>query len=79
MLFRSLIAMLNSDKIHPKLAFEHSGMFADAELAYKISEEYAIEQEKKAAEAAEAAAKTNPTDGDNPTDGTDGKTEETDE
>jgi len=74
-----LIAMLNSDKIHPKLAFEHSGMFADAELAYKISEEYAIEQEKKAAEAAEAAAKTNPTDGDNPTDGTDGKTEETDE
>lgn len=38
-----LIAMLNSDKIHPKLAFAHSGMFVDPENAYKISEEY-IEQ-----------------------------------
>lgn len=35
-----LIAMLNNDKIHPKLAFEHSGMFVDPEIAYNMSEEY---------------------------------------
>lgn len=44
-----LIAMLNSDKVHPKLAFEHSGMFADAELAYKMSAEYAATKQKEAA------------------------------
>lgn len=43
-----LTTMLNSSKIHPKLAFQHCGMFADAELAYKVSKEYADEQEKKA-------------------------------
>lgn len=32
--------MLNNDKIHPRLAFEHSGMFFDPDLAYKMSEEY---------------------------------------
>lgn len=42
-----LTQMLGSGKIHPKLAFQHCGMFADAELAYKISKEYAEEQEKK--------------------------------
>lgn len=51
-----LLAMLNSDKIHPKLAFEHSGMFADAELAYKMSEEYAEQQKKAALEAAQKMA-----------------------
>lgn len=35
-----LIQMLNSDKVHPKLAFEHSGMFADPERAYTESMEY---------------------------------------
>lgn len=35
-----LITMLNNEKIHPKLAFEHSGMFVDPELAYKMSETY---------------------------------------
>lgn len=35
-----LISMLNNDKIHPKLAFEHSGMFVDPEIAYRMSEEY---------------------------------------
>lgn len=35
-----LIGMLNNDKIHPRLAFEHSGMFVDPDLAYTISEEY---------------------------------------
>ena len=47
-----LTTMLANSKIHPKLAFQHCGMFADAELAYKISEEYAEEQEKKAMELA---------------------------
>lgn len=42
-----LTQMLGTNKIHPKLAFQHCGMFADAELAYKISMEYAEEQEKK--------------------------------
>ncbi len=32
--------MLNNPKIDPQLAFSHSGMFVDAELAYKKSMEY---------------------------------------
>jgi SPP1 family phage portal protein len=43
-----LTQMLASDKIHPKLAFESSGMFADPELAYTVSDEYRQEQEQKA-------------------------------
>ena len=35
-----LTLMLNNDKIHPRLAFEHSGMFADPEFAYTLSKEY---------------------------------------
>lgn len=35
-----LVTMLNNDKIHPKLAFEHSGMFVDPEIAFRMSEEY---------------------------------------
>lgn len=42
-----LVAMLGCNKIHPRLAFEHSGMFNDVESAYKMSEEYAQAQEKK--------------------------------
>ena len=42
-----LTTMLQNPKIHPKLAFEHCGMFPDPDLAYKISMEYAEEQEKK--------------------------------
>lgn len=45
-----LITMLNNDKIHPRLAFEHSGLFIDPELAYTVSMEYA-EQRKKEQEA----------------------------
>lgn len=52
-----LTTMLNNSKIHPLLAFQHCGMFPDAELAYKMSAEYAEEQEKKALKQAEAAAK----------------------
>ena len=39
-----LISMLSSDKIAPKLAFEHCGMFADPERAYLESEAYMKEE-----------------------------------
>lgn len=39
--------MLKNDKIHPRLAFEHCGLFVDSDLAYTLSAEYAEEQEKK--------------------------------
>lgn len=42
--------MLKNDKIHPRLAFEHCGLFIDADLAYALSAEYASEQERKAQE-----------------------------
>ena len=35
-----LTTMLGNAKIHPKLAFEHCGMFSDAESAYTESEKY---------------------------------------
>lgn len=42
-----LISMLKEPKIHPQLAFQHSGMFSDAEAAYKMSKEYYEEQQEK--------------------------------
>ncbi len=35
-----LVTMLNNDKIDPKLAFEHSGLFVDSDRAYVQSMEY---------------------------------------
>ena len=35
-----LVTMLNNPKIHPRLAFEHCGMFSDPEDAWQMSEEY---------------------------------------
>lgn len=55
-----LTMMLGSDKIAPRLAFSHCGMFADPEMAYKMSEEYTKEQERKAAENAERSAEAEP-------------------
>lgn len=43
-----LTTMLNNDKIHPRLAFAHSGLFVDPELAYTQSVEYAAEKKKEA-------------------------------
>lgn len=43
-----LTTMLNNDKIHPRLAFAHSGLFVDPELAYTQSAEYAKERKKEA-------------------------------
>lgn len=42
--------MLKNNKIHPRLAFEHCGLFVDSDLAYAVSAEYMEEQEKKAQE-----------------------------
>lgn len=42
-----LIAMLNNPKIHPQLAFQHSGMFSDSESAYTMSMKYYEEQQEK--------------------------------
>lgn len=48
-----LDTMLKNEKIHPRLAFEHCGMFVDSDLAYTLSVEYVEEQEKKAQEQAQ--------------------------
>ena len=42
-----LAEMLNNSKIHPKLAFEYSGMFTDAEQAYRMSMDWYEEQQEK--------------------------------
>jgi len=39
-----LISMLQEPKIHPLLAFEHSGMFTDPESAYQVSMKYYEDQ-----------------------------------
>jgi hypothetical protein len=48
-----LTSMLQQPKIHPRLAFQHSGLFTDPESAYQLSKEYAEEQEQKALEMAQ--------------------------
>ena len=42
-----LVAMLNNPKIHPELAFQHCGIFADPESAYLQSKTYYEEQMKE--------------------------------
>lgn len=42
-----LISMLQEPKIHPQLAFQHSGMFSDSESAYTMSMKYYEEQQAK--------------------------------
>lgn len=42
-----LISMLKEPKIHPQLAFQHSGMFSDSESAYAMSMKYYEEQQAK--------------------------------
>ena len=54
-----LTSMLQQNKIHPRLAFQHSGLFTDPESAYQLSMEYAEEQEKKALEMAANRAPEN--------------------
>lgn len=45
-----LTMLLSSEKVHPRLAFEHCGMFPDPDLAYTMSEKYHEEQVEKAQE-----------------------------
>lgn len=51
-----LTTMLANDKIHPRLAFEHCGMFADPGLAYSESMLYAEEKRRETARELEAFA-----------------------
>lgn len=51
-----LVSMLQNNKIHPRLAFAHCGMFSNVEDAYSMSMEYAEEQTKKALELAQQSA-----------------------
>lgn len=53
-----LDTMLKNPKIHPQLAFQHSGMFSDSESAYTMSMKYYEEQQAKAEALAQ---KQNPT------------------
>ena len=41
-----LVSMLQQDKIHPRLAFEHCGLFSDPENAYQASMDYYEELRK---------------------------------
>lgn len=45
-----LTTLLNNPKVHPQLAFVHSGLFLDPESAYLQSKEYWEENERKEAE-----------------------------
>lgn len=50
-----LTTLLGSGKVHPRLAFEHCGMFPDPEAAYDLSQQYSQEQERRAIELATTA------------------------
>lgn len=54
-----LVTLLNNEKIDPKLAFEHSGMFVDPERAYLQSMQYAESNQKKALELAQKQSNSN--------------------
>lgn len=70
-----LTAMLANPKIAPQLAFQHCGMFVDAESAYLVSKAYAEEQEKKAAELAAKQKEVHPDGEGNPPDSGSGQTD----
>ena len=70
-----LTAMLANPKIAPVLAFTHCGLFSDPQLAYRISMDYAEEQEKKAAELATKQKEVNPDGKENPPDPGSGQTD----
>jgi hypothetical protein len=50
-----LTTLLNNPKVHPRLAFAHSGLFVDPESAYLQSKEWWEANEAAEAEKAEAA------------------------
>lgn len=74
--------LLKNGKVHPRLAFEHCGLFVDSDLAYALSAEYVEEQEKKAQELIEKQNQMKGEDGNDPGNnegngGTDGNPAET--
>lgn len=74
--------LLKNPKVHPRLAFEHCGLFVDSDLAYALSAEYVEEQEKKAQELLEKQNQMKGEDGNDPGNyegngGADGKPAET--
>ena len=48
-----LVSMLQNNKIHPLLAFQHSGLFIDPERAYAMSLKYYEEEQSKQIEVQE--------------------------
>lgn len=60
--------LLKNPKVHPRLAFEHCGLFVDSDLAYTVSQQYMEEQEKKAQELLEKQIKMKGEDGNDPGD-----------
>jgi SPP1 family phage portal protein len=58
--------LLKNNKVHPRLAFEHCGLFVDSDLAYALSAEYMEEQEKKAQELMEQQNQMKGEDGNDP-------------
>ena len=59
-----LTTMLANPKIAPVLAFTHCGLFSDPQLAYRMSMDYAEEQEKKVTELAARQKEVNLDGGD---------------
>lgn len=53
-----LTTLLANDKIHPRLAFEHCGLFVDPDLAYTQSKEYADARKEEAQKELEMFAQT---------------------
>lgn len=57
-----LTTMLQQSKVHPRLAFEHCGLFSDPENAYQMSMKYHEEEMAKAIENTTPIEGTKPTD-----------------
>lgn len=55
-----LTMMLNNDEIAPQLAFTHSGMFSDPQVAYKMSKEYADGQNRDTSDENDTTDSENP-------------------
>ena len=53
---QTLVTMLQNDKIHPKSAFEASGLFVDTEEAYLLGMQWFEEQMKRHEEKAKQEA-----------------------
>ena len=58
-----LTTMLSNEKIHPKLAFTHSGMFVDPDLAYNMSKEYADAHKSEPVQGTDNGDRSDPQEG----------------